>query len=288
MTIPKYINSEQQIKVTGKDLSIGHGFTGVGFRHAQFKGAMDPIIMVDHYTMTSSTFGVHPHAGISAVSVIFEDTVGKFHNRDSLGNNFDIEAGDLYWLNAGSGALHDESPREGAKVHGLQIFVNLPAKLKHGTPSSLLIRKQNMPIIEGQGHRVRLVLGKSNNQKVSVDPVWPFTILDGYISDDSNFAHHIAKGFNAWLYAVDGSIEYKSNGRWHMLAQGESTTISQVGVFDLKIRGTSQTRSHFTLLSGQIINESFVQQGPFAMSSQQEIEDIITRYQAGELGSLQD
>ena len=70
----------------------------MGFRHGQFFGAMDPIIMVDHYTMTVPTFGAHPHAGLSAVTVLFEDTEGKFNNRDSLGNDFDINPGDLYWL----------------------------------------------------------------------------------------------------------------------------------------------------------------------------------------------
>ena len=112
---------------------------------------MDPIIMVDHYTMTSPTFGEHPHAGLSAISLLFEDTVGQFHNRDSLGNDFDMQPGDLYWLNSGSGAVHDEAPREGSKIHGLQIFVNLPAHLRHQDPSSLLVQKDSMPILEGDG-----------------------------------------------------------------------------------------------------------------------------------------
>lgn len=286
MTTLKNNNSTQQVKVTGNALSVGSGFTGLGFRHSQFEGTMDPIIMVDHYTMTVPTFGAHPHAGISAVSVIFEDSEGKFNNRDSLGNDFDIEAGDLYWLNAGSGALHDEAPRQGAKIHGLQIFVNLPAKLKHQSPSSLHIKKKNMPTLEGQGYRVRLVLGESNGQRVSESSVWPFSILDGYASEDSTFTHNIKEDFNTWLYAVEGDLQYKIDGKWHALAQGESTTISQTDPIELNVRGTSETQSHFTLLSGETINESFVQQGPFAMSNQQEIDDVTARYQAGELGSL--
>eukprot|EP00903_Cladosiphon_okamuranus_P005214 g5212.t1 len=123
---------------------------------------MDPFIMVDHYTMTEPTFGAHPHAGLSAVTVLFEDTEGKFNNRDSLGNDFDINPGDLYWLNAGSGAIHDEAPRKGASIHGLQIFVNLPGRMKHQAPSSLHVKREDMPTLKGQGYRVRLVLGRSN------------------------------------------------------------------------------------------------------------------------------
>ena len=97
----------------GKPFSVGQGFTATSFKHPQFGGRMDPLIMVDHYQMTAPTFGAHPHAGLSAVSVLFEDSIGRFHNRDSLGNDFDLLPGDLYWLSAGSGVVHDEYPRAG-------------------------------------------------------------------------------------------------------------------------------------------------------------------------------
>ncbi|CZF81172.1 pirin family protein [Grimontia marina] len=272
--------------VTGSPLNIGEGFTGIGFRHTQFEGAMDPIIMVDHYTMTVPTFGAHPHAGISAVSVLFEDTEGKFNNRDSLGNDFDIHAGDLYWLNAGRGAVHDEAPRLGAKIHGLQIFVNLPARLKHESPSSLHVKREDMPTLVGEGFRVRLVLGESNRAKTKVSSVWPFTILDGFADERSGFEHQIPDDFNAWLYAVEGKIEYQLDDEWHVLDQGESVSIIPKDVSVLRVRGDNKKQSHFALLSGETINESFVQQGPFAMSSQQEINEVVVRYQAGELGQL--
>ncbi|MGB1837829.1 pirin family protein [Marinobacter adhaerens] len=183
--------------VKGTSLSVGSGFTGVGFRHGQFYGAMDPFIMVDHYTMTAPTFGAHPHAGLSAVTVLFEDTEGKFNNRDSLGNDFDINPGDLYWLSAGSGAVHDEAPRESATIHGLQIFVNLPGRMKHQAPSSLHVKREDMPTLKGQGYRVRLVLGQSNGVETDAASVWPATILDGFADKTSLFEHRIQTGFNA-------------------------------------------------------------------------------------------
>lgn len=272
--------------VVGNPLNVGSGFTGLGFRHGQFGGAMDPLIMVDHYTMTEPTFGAHPHAGISAVTVLFEDTQGRFNNRDSLGNDFDIHAGDLYWLNAGSGAIHDESPRHGATIHGLQIFVNLPARLKHNAPSSLHVKREEMPTLEGQGYRVRLVLGKSNGLATSATPVWPVTILDGFADSTSGFTHHIQPGFNAWIYAVNGDIEYQLQGQWLSLKQSQSSTLSAADGEVLKVRGSSQSQSHFAVISGEAINEPFVQQGPFAMSSQAEIDDVVARYHAGDLGKL--
>jgi len=272
--------------VTGSPLNVGAGFTGLGFRHAQFSGAMDPFIMVDHYTMTAPTFGAHPHAGLSAVSVLFEDTEGKLNNRDSLGNDFDIHAGDLYWLNAGKGAIHDEAPRHGARVHGLQIFVNLPAHLKHEAPSSLHVKREAMPTLEGQGYRVRLVLGESNGVTTEATPVWPVTILDGFADNTSVFEHHLPADFNAWIYAVAGDIEYQVQGQWFTLKQGEAGTLTAADGEAVKVRGLSALRSHFALLAGETINETFVQQGPFAMSTQQQIDDVVARYHAGELGQL--
>ena len=272
--------------VRGNPLKVGSGFTGLGFRHAQFFGTMDPLIMVDHYTMTAPTFGAHPHAGISAVSVLFEDTEGKFNNRDSLGNDFDIHAGDLYWLNAGSGAIHDEAPRTGASIHGLQIFVNLPARLKHEAPSSLHVKREAMPTLEGQGYRVRLVLGESNGFTTEATSVWPVTILDGFADNTSVFEHQVQADFNAWIYAVEGDIEYQVHGEWVSLKQGESSTITGASGEVVKIRGLSASRSHFAVLSGETINESFVHQGPFAMSNQEQIDEVVARYQAGGLGQL--
>lgn len=284
--ISRLENSHTLPPVTGSPLKVGDGFTGLGFRYTQFSGAMDPMIMVDHYTMTSSTFGVHPHAGISAVSILFEDTDGEFNNRDSLGSNFDIHAGDLFWLNAGSGALHDEAPRADAKIHGLQVFVNLPARLKHEAPSSFYVKHQDMPILEGSGYRVRLMLGQSNQVSLGIESVWPFTILDGYVDVDSTFKHAIEQGFNVWLYAVGDTIEYQLNGEWFSLLQGESVAIGETQQATLSIRGSLNTRSHFVVLSGEIINEKFVQKGPFAMSTEQENDEVMARYQAGELGQL--
>ncbi|QTN40796.1 pirin family protein [Marinobacter salsuginis] len=273
-------------QIKGTPLSVGSGFTGVGFRHVQFYGAMDPFIMVDHYTMTEPTFGAHPHAGLSAVTVLFEDTEGKFNNRDSLGNDFDINPGDLYWLNAGSGAIHDEAPRKGASIHGLQIFVNLPARMKHQAPSSLHVKQEDMPTLKGQGFRVRLVLGQSNGVETDAASVWPATILDGFADKTSVFEHRIQAGFNAWIYSVEGDIEFHVRGEWFTLHQGESSAIVGTEGETVTIRGKSPSSSHFALLSGETINENFVQHGPFAMSTQQEIDEVVARYNAGELGSL--
>ena len=148
--------------VDGESIAIRNGFSAQSFRAQDIGPAMDPLVMVDHYIMTEDTFGTHPHAGLSAVSLIFEDSDGRFHNRDSLGNDFDLMPGDLYWLKAGRGALHNEYPREASRTHGLQIFVNVPQECRFAEPSSLLVRRQDMPVIRKTEYSVRVALGESN------------------------------------------------------------------------------------------------------------------------------
>ena len=92
---------------------------------------------------------------------MFEDSQGVFNNRDSLGNDIDLQPGDLYWLKAGKGGVHDEKTLPGGHAHGLQMFVNLPAVQKHDQPAALHVKSTDMPIIESGEHRVRVVLARA-------------------------------------------------------------------------------------------------------------------------------
>ena len=275
--------------VEGKPLEIRGGFKATTFRHNDFKGAMDPLIMVDHFVMTAPTFGAHPHAGLSAVSVILEDSVGHFRNRDSLGNDFDLMPGDLYWLKAGSGIIHDESPRENAKTHGIQVFVNLPADLKHSEPGSLHVKAQDIPVIEQKSSRVRVVLGESNGIKSHASPALPMTILEGKIGTNGGFEHSIQPDESAWIYAMGGTLEIETDNQIVTLSPGQSIAISNESAnleHIIQITNASSLTSKFAMFVGRPIKEPFVQQGPFAMSTKAEIAEIIANYNAGKLGHL--
>lgn len=273
----------------GKELEIGNGFSALTFREKDFLGAMDPLVMVDHYQMTEPTFGAHPHAGLSAVSVLFEDSEGKFHNRDSLGNDFDLMPGDLYWLKAGSGVVHDESPRPGAKIHGLQVFVNLPALSKKSQPASLRVKAKDVPRHEQNGSRVRIVLGESNGIAGQQSPALPMTILDGHIDPRSVFSHQINEDENAWLYAVKGELEVTINKQKVKLIEGQSIAISSsvaASLNPLWLLNTGNKTAHFVLFAAKPIGEAFVQKGPFVMSTAEEIAEVEANFAAGKLGRL--
>lgn len=273
----------------GNALEIGAGFTANAFRERDFAGAMDPLVMVDHYRMSEPTFGAHPHAGLSAVSVLFEDSEGKCHNRDSLGNDFDLMPGDLYWLKAGSGAVHDEAPRAGAKIHGLQVFVNLPARMKQDAPESLHVKAQDMPVLETDGNRVRVVLGASNGITGQVSPALPMTILDGKIAAGFTFAHDLQPGENNWVYAIEGEIELIVAGEKVRLRAGETIAIesnSGPATNTIEFTNVADSDAHFALFAAEPVKEAFVQKGPFVMNNEAEVAQVEADYAAGKLGHL--
>lgn len=271
--------------IAGKPISIRTGFKAISFKHAMFDRLMDPLVMVDHYLMGEPTFGAHPHAGMSAVTVLFEDSCGVFNNRDSLGNDVDLEAGDLYWLKAGNGAVHDEKPMHGALAHGLQMFVNLPAHMKHENPEALHVKANEMPVIERDGAKVRLVLGESNGVTGAISPALPMTILDAKIDAGGHFKHEVAFGHSQWILAVDEAIEVTFGNQTVTLPAGEALAISaRQNREALTMRARAE--SHAVIVTGEPIGEPFVQRGPFVMSTDAEIAKVEAAYSAGRFGEL--
>jgi len=266
----------------GEKMVRGEGFEALGFIHRQLDGLMDPLIMVDHFTMTRPTFGPHAHAGLSAVSVLFEDSTGAFRNRDSLGADIELAPGDLYWLKAARGAVHDEAPTPGSRTHALQVFVNLPAARKLEAPGALHVPATEMPVIEGPGHRVRVMTGRSGGVVGAAPPALPFTILDVVLQPGGVFTHRPEPGDAAWLHAIRGEIEIDLDGTRHRL-RGDVALAAHGGE---EIRVASAEGGQVALLAGAPLREPFVQKGPFAMSDAEQLAAVIAAHEAGELGAV--
>ncbi len=273
--------------VNPKPLAIGAGFKALSFKEPQFAGIMDPLVMVDHYTMTEPTFGPHPHAGMSAVSILFEDSQGSFNNRDSLGHDIDLQPGDVYWLNAGRGALHDEAPRAGAKTHGLQLFVNLPARLKNTAPASLHVAAADIPLLQAPGYRVRILTGASQGVTGASVPALPVTMLDGQLEPAALFTHSLGAEQSAWLYPVSGDITLKIDGETRHIPQGRAMSLRNEAQQAMALEIGAASAAHFVLIAAEPVRESFVQRGPFVMSTLEELERVNEAYTKGELGQLE-
>lgn len=293
---PEYANTANQkpssathpnqlIPVSAKPITIGTGFSANSFNHTQFNGVMDPFIMVDHYTMTAPTFGVHPHAGLSAVSLLFEDSQGPFHNRDTLGNNFDLMPGDLYWLNAGTGILHDESPRPGSQIHGLQLFVNMANSRRSQQPNATLIRAHNIPVINGDRRRIRVLLGNYQGCCGAHVPGEEVTFIDARLTPGGDLEFQPEDGNNTWVYTVSGTLSLRHSSTQGNLMAGQAYAIEQ-STHPLLLSNPLQSDTQVVLLSGRAINEPFSHAGPFAMRDAESLSQVQARYKQGLFGTI--
>ncbi|WP_287880669.1 pirin-like C-terminal cupin domain-containing protein [Aquitalea sp.] len=277
--------------VHGQPLTIGSGFQAQHFGEQMFHGLIDPVVMVDHFHMTAPTFEPHPHAGISAVTYVFEDASSPHVNYDSMGNQGPIVPGALHWLAAGRGAVHTEQP-EGANphVHALQIFVNLPASKKMQAPFAVHADPADIPEYQAPGVRVRIAAGSSNGIHAAHTSALPeaFTLLDGFIDAGQRFTHALEPGWNAMLYAIDAPLQLTGDGQSSNIPAGAAVGIALAdsAAHAARLQIHAEAGCHFVLLSGLALNEPLVKHGPFVMNSSEEINDRIWAYQRGEFGQL--
>lgn len=263
---------------------IGEAFTARHFSEEMFAGSMDPLLMVDDFVMTGPTFAPHLHAGISAVTMMLEDAEGDFINRDTLGHRLALKAGDLYWLATASGAAHEETPAPGARVHALQVFVNLPARLKSEPARAILVRAADVPMIEGAGFRVRVLLGRSGGVTGAVGTPEEMTILDGMLDPGGHFAHELPEDRSAWIYAISGAVTVSINDEERVVDAGNATTIEAGRAAELSVRADAQ--AHFVAMAARPIRESFVKAGPLVMATAEDVRSTLDCYASGSLGRI--
>lgn len=270
--------------VEGVPQTIGSGFTARHFSEDMFAGRMDPLVMVDHFVMTAPTFDPHLHAGISAVTALFEDSTGDFLNRDTLGHTIALKAGDLYWLAAASGAAHEEKPAAGARIHALQIFVNLPDRLKRDPARALHVPAREVPVIEAQGHRARVVLGRSGDTTGATGTPEEMSLLDGALTGNGSFTHPLPAGRHAWIYAVAGQLTVRVKGEQCVLTAGSATTVSAGDKVEITLE--SGISSHFVLMAAKPIREPFVKAGPLVMRTKDDVRQTLAEYAEGKFGRI--
>ena len=164
---------------------------------------LDPFLLFDHFGSENSAdyiagFPMHPHRGIETVTYML---AGAVKHRDSSGNSGIIRAGDVQWMTAGGGIMHEEMPQlEGGHLDGFQLWVNLPAKLKMTKPRYQEIVSRDIVSVEREnGVRIRVIAGAVGDvhgsvTEIAADP----TYLDVSVPADTSFTHAIPKGHTAF------------------------------------------------------------------------------------------
>jgi redox-sensitive bicupin YhaK (pirin superfamily) len=240
---------------------------------------VDPFLLFDHFGSDNPEdyikgFPMHPHRGIETVTYMIN---GHVNHKDSIGNSGSISAGDIQWMTAGGGIMHEEMPQpaEGEMV-GFQLWVNLPARLKMTTPRYQDITSNQIPEVSRQdGVKIRVIAGEVDGVQGAVSEIYADpAYLDVSIPADGSFSHPVAKGHTAFAYVFEG------RGFFGPKASTSTNAISQPGlaVFgdgDYIEAKTANEAVRFLLVSGKPLNEPIARYGPFVMNTDEEIQQAL-------------
>ncbi len=248
----------------------------------------DPFLLLDEIASDQACdyiggFPEHPHRGFETVTYMLE---GSMKHRDHLGNEGLLVSGSVQWMTAGRGVLHSEMPmQESGRLHGFQLWINLPAAEKMCEPNYQEYRPQDIPLIAlGASSSARVIAGTLSTASQSVTgPVGGVTTRPDFYDlrigagDSVDIPLEAAK--RGLIYVFDGSVliddgqHRRALGKQQLglLGDGDGVTIYAPG------------DSRLLLLAGQPLNEPIVNWGPFVMNTRAEIEQAIRDYQQGSL-----
>jgi redox-sensitive bicupin YhaK (pirin superfamily) len=275
-----------------------HAIEGGGFEvYRPFPGAVsfedaDPFLLLDQMGPTDNGPGEakgapwHPHRGFETVTYLLD---GEFAHHDSNGGGGVLYEGDTQWMTAGSGILHDEVPTErlvlnGGRLHGVQLWVNLPASLKFTPPRYQGITGNQLTLLSSDdgGALVRLIAGELAGHGAPGVTHTPITYAHATVSPGARLSIPWNPVYNALAYVLSGKAFAGENERpvdahdLVVFGPGDSVTLRAADGEDLEI----------LLLGGLPIREPVVQYGPFVMNTKAEINQAIDDYNAGRLGTI--
>lgn len=251
---------------------------------------MDPFLGIDSYVMPQPFFPPHPHAGMSAVTLMLPEAEGGFTNRDSLGDLSEIRPGDLHWTQAGSGMMHEEIPSQpGKAARGMQVFVNLARKDKQSAPKAFHVEHELMPtVLLNDQASMRVVAGQYANKTspISNESQWhtQVNMLDITMQANTQAAitidpsHNVVFVMRSGSLVVDGQTLFASEQHGNAIFYEPGQTSINLNSGNESLRGV--------LFSGEPLNEPVVSKGPFTGNTADDINAYIRRFQSGEMGHL--
>ena len=240
----------------------------------------DPFLLFDHFAFNDPLegpmrgFPYHPHRGIETVTYMLE---GSTAHRDSLGNAGTIGPGDVQWMSAGRGILHEEMPRRGpsGNIYGFQLWVNLPSHLKMSEPRYQEVNSSTIPTYEKDGVKIRVVTGTVDGVTGPVTDIAAAPLyLDVQLAPASEWQFPIPSGHTLITYVFEGegvfSGETVSAVKMLKYSDGDHLTVK-----------TENDSVRFMLIAGAPFKEPIVPYGPFVMNTIEEIQETLKELRNG-------
>jgi redox-sensitive bicupin YhaK (pirin superfamily) len=249
----------------------------------------DPFLLLDRMGPVTHAPGAakgapdHPHRGFETVSYILE---GAIEHEDSEGNRGRIGAGDVQWMTAGSGVIHSEMPsqelqRNGGRLHGFQLWVNLPRRDKMMKPRYQELRAPEIPTARSEDGKVSVtvIAGESLGTRAAIDTRTPIMYLHLRLAAGARFTQPVPETYNAFAFVIGGSATFgdrlaKENDAVFFERDGDEVTIA------------SETGAELLLIGGVPLEDPVARYGPFVMNTVAEIRQAMLDYQNGTFGRI--
>ncbi len=252
---------------------------------------VDPFLLLDEMGPADYAPGEavgapdHPHRGFETVTYALE---GEFEHEDSAGHKGALRPGDVQWMTAGAGIVHSEEPskrirEEGGRVHGFQIWVNLPARDKMMRPRYQEVPSARIPRAatpDGKA-RVKIIAGEALGQRAIIDTRIPIVYQDWELDEGGDVTVAVARDQRAMAYVFQGEVligddaHHVKDGELALLSDGES----------VRLRG-APGGGRLLLLAGTPLGEPVARYGPFVMNTEREIRQAIVDFQTGKMGEI--
>jgi redox-sensitive bicupin YhaK (pirin superfamily) len=252
----------------------------------------DPFLLLDEMGPIDYAPGAakgapdHPHRGFETVTYMLE---GRFGHKDSAGHSGTLGPGDVQWMTAGAGVVHSEMPdpeftRTGGRIHGLQLWVNLPRRDKMMAPRYQELPGASIPVgrTADGSVSVKVIAGEALGAKDAIDTRTPILYQHFTLAPGARIEQPVPADYRVFAYGLSGTGLYGE--------QREPVPAQQMVVFgndgDAVMLAAADEPLDVLLIGGVPLNEPVVRYGPFVMNTEQEIRDAVADYQAGRMGNI--
>jgi redox-sensitive bicupin YhaK (pirin superfamily) len=271
---------------------VGDGFPVRSlFSHASHGDHVSPFLLLDYagpaeFTPTTAPRGVgaHPHRGFETVTIVYK---GEVEHRDSTGKGGVIGPGDVQWMTAANGILHEEFhserfTREGGPFEMVQLWVNLPAKDKNAAPGYQALLDRDIPVVDlpGGAGKLRVIAGEHDGHRGPARTFTPMDVWDVRLTQGGTTALTLPEGHTLAVVVLKGAVRFNDD------TTAREAQFVLFGREGGEIRLEADTDASVLILSGEPIEEPVVIHGPFVMNTPGEIRQAMIDFQTGKFGAI--
>jgi len=289
-----YVKKTDQVKIyqPGSQHVVGDGFHVRNlFPSNDLDRELSPFVMLDYagptfYPATDTPRGVgeHPHRGFETVTIVYQGLVA---HRDSAGNSGVIGPGDVQWMTAASGIVHEELhekewAKRGGTLQAIQLWVNLPKASKMSAPGYQTIVNDQIPVVQldGEAGSLRVIAGSVGGAKGPAKTFTPIELYDLRLRAGHSMPLQIPNGYNVGLLILSGQASVEGT---HRLSEAELAVFVSTGE---PVTIIAEEDATILVMAGEAIDEPVARYGPFVMNTKAELVQAVNDYQAGKMGHL--